>query len=708
MPTTRRRFLDASIAAAAAGGVFSSCTAEASIVRGVCYHDCPDACAWLITRQNGKLIKIEGDPAHPFTRGTLCPIMDNYLGDIVYNPDRVLRPLRRVGQKGEARFEPVSWDVALNDVASRLQKILKDAGGTAILPYSYYGTEGLINQGSLDRRFFARLGATRLIREVCGSAAISGVSATLGTTTGILPEEIVNSRFVLIWGANPVYTNPHGWHFIEEAKRKGARIVTIDPQRTATAERSDWHLSPVPGTDAALALGMMHIIVKEGLHDADYVERYCIGFNRLKSRLAEYPPDKVSAITGLRTGDIAELARSYAKTRPSTIRLMIGMEHRANGSSTFRAVSCLPALVGAWRDPGGGLLHFTYDQFPLNWDAVSMPHLEDKGTRSVNMVQLGQALTSLKPAIQALIVYSSNPAGIAPNQNLVFQGLKREDLFTVVLDHFVTDTARYADYVFPAATQAEVLDLITSWGQHYIALNQPAAATAGEAATTTDFFRRLARKLGLQDAYLYDSDEKIIRDALKTDHPHMKGITYERLAKDGWAPLNIPMQKARFATGNFPTPSGKCEFYSEALAKSGLDPLPAYVPVKQNGGAEYPLRLLTSKAAKHFLNSSHAGIRRAIESEGKPFLRIHPSDATVRSIQNDQMVRVFNQRGSMLVRARVTGSVRAGLVAMSHGWWASRMPGDSSANALTSDGISDRGEGGDFHDSWVQMEGVKS
>jgi anaerobic selenocysteine-containing dehydrogenase len=701
---SRRQFLDASVAGAvAAGSMWSGCSGGTSVVRGACHHDCPDACAWLVTRQKGKLVKLEADTNHPFTRGELCSKMDHYLGDVVFNPDRLLYPLRRVGMKGEGRFERVSWDQALNGVASRLKQIIKESGPSAILPYSFAGTEGVVQWGSLDRRFFARLGATRLVRQICGDAGAAGVSATLGSTTGILPEDIVHSRLVLIWAANPVLTNPHGWRIIEQAKRRGARIITIDPQKSATALRSDWHLQPLPGTDAALALGMMHVIVKEGLHDADYVDRYTLGFDQLRTRLAEYSPEVTAQITGLRADDIVELARAYAKTRPSTIRLLIGMEHRANGAMTFRAIACLPALVGAWRERGGGLLYMTWDLFQLN--DVSMLQLENRKIREVNMVQLGRALTdqSMSPPIRALIIYNSNPAAIAPNQNLVFRGLKREDLLTVVLEQFLTDSARYADYIFPAATQVENLDLMTSWGQRYIALNLPAAPPAGEALPNTEFFRRLAARLDLKEQYLYDSDEQIARAALKSNHPFLKGITYERLASEGWAPLNLPDPWLPFAKGNFPTPSGKCEFYSASLAAKGMDPLPKYAPIRQNGGSAYPLRLLTSKASRNFLNSSHAGVARAVQAEGPPVLRIHPHDAAPRNIHDGDMVRVFNDRGTMLVRVNVTDSTRTGIVWMSHGWWASKMPGKSSPNALTSDGLTDLGGGGDFHDARVQV-----
>jgi anaerobic selenocysteine-containing dehydrogenase len=704
--TSRREFIDSAIPAAALVNILAGCgTAKAIEVRGACYHDCPDACSWIVTSKEGRAVKIEGDKNHPFTQGELCPRMNGFLEDIVYSPDRLRHPLKRVGPKGEGRFERVSWDAALAEVASRMQQIIREDGPTAILPYSYFGTEGMLQAGSIDYRLWSRLGVSRLDRNICGSAGNEGLKATIGTALGILPEDIVHSRYILLWGSNPVNTNPHLWPFIEEARRRGARLVVIDPLKTGSTEKADWHLQPLPGTDAALALGMMHVIVAESLHDADYVGQYTVGFDKLCERVKEYPPARVAKITGLSENDVVELARSYAKVRPATIRLLVGMEHRANGAMAFRTIGCLPALTGAWRERGGGLLYMTFDLFAAALIDAGMPELQDKRIRSINMVQIGKALTdtTLKPPIRALVVYNSNPATIAPNQNLVKQGLEREDLLCVVLEHFMTDTARYADYVFPSTTQVEHLDVMGSWGTRCVALNLPAAKPVGEAVPNTEFFRRLAKQLGLTDTYLYETDEQLARTVLKSSHPYMKGITYDRLLKEGWAPLSIPEPWLPFANGNFPTASKKCEFYSEQMRKMGKDPLPQYIPVG-TAGKEHPLMLLTSKAAKHFLNSSHAGARGSTQAEGEPRLQMHRDDATPRGIVDGDMVRVYNQRGSLQIRAEVAARVRPQVVAMSHGWWASRMPGGSSANALTPDGVSDLGGGGDFHDAWVQVK----
>jgi len=677
-------------------------------IRGACHHDCPDTCAWIITRENGRAVRLQGDPDHPMTRGTLCEKMDGFLTDVVYNPERVLHPLKRVGDKGAGRFERVSWDQALDEVATRLKSIIDRYGAEAILPYSYGGTEGLVQRGSIDRRFFTRLGASQLERTICGSTVDAGVKATLGTSTGMMPEDLERSRFILMWGGNPVVTNPHGWRFVERARASGTRLVVIDPLRSPTAARADWHLRPRPGTDPALALGLMHLIVREGLHDADYVERYTVGFDQLQERLAAYPPERVAEITGLKASDVKELAKAYAITRPAAIQVHIGMEKHRHGGMTFRSLACLPALVGAWREPGGGLLCFTDEPFyqALNLDALGSTGEESKA-RKINMVQLGQALTdaALDPPLQALIVYNSNPATIAPNQNRVVEGLKRSDLLTVVLDHFVTDTARYADYVFPATTQAEHLDLMVPYGSRYLALNLPAIEPRGEALPNSEFFRRLTRRLGLDQPDLYTSDEELVKLALDKKHPYLEGISYETLKRDGWAPLRLPEPRLPFAKGGFPTPSGKCEFFSQSLADQGMDPLPGYIATERTADdqSKFPLHFMSPKWNRYFVNSSHANQPRLLRAAGTPRLRIHPDDAARRGIASGDQARVFNQRGAVTLRAEVTDDMQPSIVILLHGWWASRI-GGSSANALTSEILADLGGGSTLHDTWVQVE----
>lgn len=684
----------------------------ATVVRGACPHDCPDTCAWQVNVEDGVATKLVGDPDHPFTRGGLCAKVNHYL-ERVYSPDRVLYPLRRTGPKGTGQFERVSWDEALDDIAARLQAIIAREGPTAILPYSYAGSQGLLQGLGPAQGFFERVGATRLVRDICGSTGAAGIAATLGTTTTMLPQDIAHSRLIIFWGANPIVTNLHLWPLVREAKANGASVVVIDPVKTRSAASADWHVQPLPGTDAALALGMMHVIVAERLHDAEYIAQHTVGFEQLRERLAEYPPDRVAEITGLPVDEIVALARAYATTQPAVIRLMVGMEHRAHGAMAYRSIACLPALVGAWRHRGGGLLHFTSRlQFSaLNAGAVLSPEPADPAIREINMVQLGQALTDpeLDPPLKALIVWSSNPATIAPNQQLVLQGLRRDDLFTVVHEQFLTDTARHADYVLPATTQLEHLDLMWSWGHQYVALNRPAITPRGEAVPTTEFFRRLAKRMGHTGPAVCQTDEDLVRLALASDHPYLCGVTFERLWEEGWASLNLPPDWHPFSDGHFPTPSGKCELWSETLAAEGHDPLPTYAAAPESLAgnarlaARYPLTLVTAKSALHFLNSSYANLPRNLRSEGEPVLDLHPTDAACRGIADGECVSVFNDRGEVQLRVRLGDRVRPGVAAMPSGWWASLSPGGSSANSLTADGISDRGGGGDFHDTLVEV-----
>lgn len=682
---------------------------QSTIVRGVCPHDCPDTCAWQVTVNDGVAIKLNGAPEHPLTRGGLCAKVNPYL-ERVYSPDRVLHPLRRTGAKGDGAFQQVSWDEAIADIAARLNAIRAD-DPTAILPFSYLGTMGVAQGASLDRRFFARIGASRLERAICGGAGGAGVAAVNGTTVGMLPEDLDKSRYIIVWGANPIVTNLHVWPQIRKARENGATVVVIDPVRTRTAAAADWHLQPAPGSDAALAMGMMRVIVDAGLHDADYIASYTTGFEALLERLQEYPLERVAQITGLPAADIEGLAVTYASTRPAAIRLLVGMEHHAQGAGIYRAITCLPALTGAWRDHGGGLAYMTsrLHRQAINATAGAMPELEDPTIRRFNMVQLGQALTdpTLAPPIRALVVYGSNPMSTIPNQRLVERGLRRDDLFTVVHEQFMTDTARFADYVLPATTQFEHDDLVTAWGHPYISLNQQAIAPLGESVPTSQVFRLLAAGMGLDHPELFSSDAEIIRATLERDHPWLQGITYERLQAEGWAKLNIPDPWVPYAEGGFPTASGKAEFYSETMAQQGHDPLPGYVPSGHAASAEYPLTLISGKSALHFLNSSFANLPRHLKAEKEPRLLMHPEDASPRGIAEGDLVNVCNERGELNLRVTLGDGVIPGVVAMPSGWWASLSPGGHSANLLTPDGLSDAGGGGDFHDARVEVRGGK-
>jgi anaerobic selenocysteine-containing dehydrogenase len=656
--------------------------------------------------EGGKAARLAGAKDHPDTRGVLCAKVDHFL-DRVYADERVLHPLRRVGPKGTGSFEQVSWERALDDIAGRLRDVIGRHGPTAILPYSFAGTQGLVQANGMGRRFFSRLGASRLDRTICGTAASAGVDATLGSTPGMLAADLRFSRFIVLWGTNTVVTNLHLWPVILEARKQGARVVVVDPLRTRTAEAADWHVRPMPGTDTALALGMMHVIVSEGLHDADYLERHTVGFDALRARLDEYGPERVAAWTGLDVGTIVELARAYATTRPAAIRALVGMEHHPAGEMSFRAIACLPAIVGAWRERGGGFVHHPQGLFGRALKNIQMPELEDTSIRSINMVQLGRALVdeSMRPRVMGLFVYGSNPAVTTPNQDLVMRGLARDDLFTVVHDQFVTDTARFADYVLPATTQLEHADLLTSWGHTFLSLNRPAMAPRGEARPTSEVFRLLAARLGLDEPYLRVSDDAMIADALSSGHPYLEGITLERLRAEAWVPLSLPDPWMPFAEGRYDTPSGKCELYSEALARRGVDPLPAYLPAPP-APPGFPLLLLTPKSAVHFLNSSYSHLPHHRRAQGELWLDVHPMDAAARGIVHGTSVRLTSAHGTLEVRARVGERVRPGVVAVPSGGWASLGRGGASANVLTGDGLTMWSGGGAFHGTPVEAQPV--
>jgi anaerobic selenocysteine-containing dehydrogenase len=682
-------------------------------VRGACAHDCPDGCAWIVTVQGGRAVKLRGDPAHPFTRGGLCAKVDRFLEDRVYHPDRILYPLRRTGPKGSGLFERVTWDAALDAISAKVRDVVAIDGPTAVLPLRYFGAMGYLQGGSIADRLFARLGATRMLWELCGTNGGEGVEMTMGDGPTMIPDDLRHSRYIVLWGTNTLTTNLHLWPFIREAKQRNhATVVVVDPIKTRTAAAADRHIRPMPGTDAALALGMMHVIVAEGLHDAAYVDSYTLGFDELRERLEAFPPARVAKVTGLREDEIVTFARDYATTRPGAIRVLVGMEHGWNGGMSFRAVACLPALVGAWRDLGGGLATMTGDWLEGIDEDLGFPCQEDESIRAMTIAQFGRSLTdaSMKPPIRALFIWNSNPAVTMPNQNLVRQGLGREDLFTVVVEHTMTDTAMLADYVLPATTQLEHWDVNFGWGHTYLHLNVPAIAPVGEALPNTEIFRRLAARLGFREPMFRQTDEEMARAAVTTGHPSLSGLTFEELIERGWIDLRTHGDFLPYADGGFKTPSGKVEFYSQRMAERGLDPLPAFQPAEEGPRgdrdlvARYPLMLMTPKSAHHFLNSSYGNIKRQLKAEREPVLDIHPEDAESRSIADGDVIRVFNGRGSLQLRARVGDKVRPGVVAVPSGWWASQSPGGRSVNALTPDGLVDLRGAGAFHGALVEVE----
>lgn len=692
-------------------------------VRAVCPHDCPDTCGMLVTVENGKAIKLRGDPEHPFTKGFLCQKVSHYL-DRVYHRDRLLYPLKRVGKKGEGKFERISWDEAIRTIAQRFAAIAKSPDGPqAILPYSYAGTMGKLMYGSLDRRFFHRLGASLLDRTICATAGIAGCEITLGTRAAIDPEAVIHSRYIINWGSNTAVTNIHLWAVMFQARKRGAKIVTIDPHRSKTAERSDWWIPIRPGTDAALALGLMHILFRDGLEDRDYLERYSLGANELRERVKEYDPARVSHITGIPVADIETLAREYGTAMqerggPSFIRLNYGMQRHGGGGMAVRTVCCLPAVIGSWRHPGGGALLSTGALAPWDGAALERPDLIPSGTRTVNMVQLAEALHGELPgpAVKALYVYNSNPAAIAPNQGRVLNGLMREDLFTVVHEQFPTDTVDYADIVLPATTQLEHFDVHSAYGHFYVQANHPAIAPLGEAKPNTEVFRLLADAMGFERELFQDSDEELARQALQpagspTGYPAataFDGITLERLQANGPVRLNVAADYTPFAHDNFGTPSGKCELYSPREAAGGRDPLPHYIPphedpqTKPELAAKYPLQMICPPEPS-FLNSSFVNVDVLRKTAGEPTVQIHPNDAASRKIEDGKYVNIFNDRGRFRAKAVVGETVKPGVV-VSFGVWWNKYAGGPNCNATTGTAITDFGGGATFFDNLVQIE----
>jgi anaerobic selenocysteine-containing dehydrogenase len=686
-----------------------------SVVRAACPHDCPDTCAMLVTvrEENGRrvAVKIAGDPAHPTTAGALCTKVSRYL-ERTYHPDRVLHPLRRAGRKGEGRFERVSWDEALADIAGRLQGIAA-RDPQRIVPYSYAGTMGLVQGEAMASRFFHRLGASLLDRTICATAGGEALAATLGTRLGTDIERFQDARLIVFWGTNAIASNLHLWSRAQEAKRRGAKLIAIDPYRSLTAEKCHQHIALMPGTDGAFALGVIHVLVREGWLDRDYIERYTLGFEALAERARGFDPDRVAALCGIRADEITGFAREYWEARPAAIRLNYGMQRTHGGGNAVRAVACLPALTGHWRDPAGGLLLSTSGAFPVDEAALYRPDLlAGRRPRTINMSTIGRDLLAADPPIEALIVYDSNPVAVAPQSSEVARGFAREDLFTVVLEHFQTDTADYADYVLPATTQLEHVDVHKSYGHYYMLANNPAIEPLGEALPNSEIFRRLAARMGFDEPCFAEDD-----DALAAQAFARRGTTsrfdWARLKERGWQRLDLPDAYAPFAQGNFPTPSGRCEFVSERLGAAGADPVPGHVPPYESAASNpglarrFPLAII-SPPARNFLNSTFVNVASLRDTEGEPTLEIHPQDAAAREISDGARVRVFNERGSFELRARVTDRARPGCVVALSIWWKKLARDHRNANEVTSQALTDIGRGPTFYDCLVEVERARA
>ena len=703
----------------------SADTNETRIVRGACPHDCPDTCAMLVTVEAGRAVGVRGDPDHPFTRGGLCVKVNNY-EQRVYSPDRVLHPLRRTGPKGSGQFERIGWDAALAEIRDRWTTIIDRFGPTAILPYSYLGTEGILNGLNVGDPFFNALGATISERTFCDSASCTAYFMTIGPSPGMDPESFRHSKYIILWACNTISTNLHHWPFIAEARRNGAKLVVIDPVRTRTAREADWHIPIRPGTDAALALGMMNVIIGEDLVDRGYVEKYTLGFDELRERVEAYPPERVARITGIPADSIRTLAREYATTQPSVIRIGVAIERHAGGGQTVRATACLPALVGAWRRVGGGMLQLPIWAFPVKWETLMRPDWIKPGTRVLNQWRLGAALTGeerLDPPIKSLFVYNSNPVIVAPEQEKVVRGLAREDLFTVVSEQFLTDTARHADIVLPATTQLEQFDIMFSWGHLYLTLNQRAIEPLGDAVPNTELFRRLARVMGFADPHWTRTDEEMALDALDWTSPALQGISMDLLKEKGWARLSVgtPETYVPHAEGNFLTPSGKCEFKAsmaaggnfvlplfrqgsnEFQAGDPVDPLPAYTPAKATPGpSKYKLNVISPKSHA-FLNSCYGNLPAQLHHAGEQVVLVNPDDARARNIGAGSAVRVFNDRGSFEAVAKVSDEVMQGVIVAPLGYWRSLSRAGATVNALNPASFADLGRAPTFSDTLAEV-----
>ena len=684
----------------------SNATEPASYeVIGACPHDCPDTCSMVTTVRDGVAIKVHGNPAHPQTGGALCTKVARY-PERSYHPDRILQPMRRIGPKGAGQFEPVSWDVALDDIAARLGKLAARGLQQAVLPYRYACTMGYVQGEAMAMRFFNRLGASQLERTVCSTAGGQGLTYTLGGKVGMRVEHFADARLILIWGSNAIGSNLHFWRYAQEAKRRGARLVCIDPRRTETADKCHEHIALLPGTDAALALALMQQLITHDWLDHDYLREHTLGWESLRARALEWPPERAAAVCGIEAAQITALARAYGETalagQPVAIRLNYGMQRVRGAANAVRAVCCLPALVGAWRHAAGGLLLSSSGTHSSNDDLLERPDLSpNTRERLINMNTIGDDLLrpaspEFGPRIEAVVVYNCNPVAIAPDSSKVAQGFAREDLFTVVLEHFQTDTADYADYLLPATTQLEHWDIHSSYGHTDVLLNRPSIAPLGQAKTNTEIFRLLAARMGFTEPCFADDDLSLCRQT------YGDSVDFDALLRDGF--VHLPWPDAPFAQGGFPTPSGKCEFNSPRLADAGLDPLPDYLPNYERPapGSTYPLAMI-SPPGRNALNSSFVNVQSLHPTPG-PVLEIHPVDAAARGIANGALVRAFNDRGSYLCRAEVSARARPGVVVGLGIWWRKMGPGGTNVNELTSQALTDLGRAPTFYDCAVEVE----
>ncbi|WP_034521857.1 molybdopterin-containing oxidoreductase family protein [Actinomadura rifamycini] len=665
-------------------------------VLGACPLDCPDGCSWVVTVRDGEAVRLRGNPEHPYTRGALCAKVNRWL-ERAAQPDRILHPMRRVGRKGEGRFERISWDEALDEIAERLGDAVREHGGEAVWPYWGTGTLGYLQglEGYSGRRFFNVLGASAHYANICSAAGAAGMEATVGSAGGMDPEDLAHARLILLWGSNPLTSGHHVWKFVQDARKAGAHLVAIDPVRTRTAQQADEHLAPLPGTDAALALGLLNVVVAAGGQDERFLREHTAGWAEFRERIAEFPPERAARITGVPVERITALGERIARTRPTAIRATQGLQRHAGGGTALRVLAGFAAVTGDWARRGGGLAFSTSGHNRLDKAALWRDDLRPGPVRTLSMTRLGEALLDVQdPPVKALFVIAANPVGSTPHQNRVRAGLAREDLFTVVLEQFPTDTVDYADIVLPATAQHEHMDLHEGYGHLYLTWNEPAVAPPGECLPTTETFRRLARRMGLTEPSLYDSDESLAEQLVASGHPWMAGVTLDRLRKEGFVRMSVPDPFLPYAEG-FPTPSGRLEFPRDA----------AYVPPAEvadpDRAARYPLALI-SAASHEFLNTQFANNPELRRRSGGLAVRLHPDDAAARGLADGQPVRVANDRGGFDAVLRVTDQVRPGVAATSKGHWA-KFSGGSNANAVVAERDTDLGAGPVFHDTRVEI-----
>jgi anaerobic selenocysteine-containing dehydrogenase len=695
---------------------------------GACPHDCPDTCAMIYEVEDGRLVEVRGNKDHPMTRGGLCVKLKDF-HDHHRNPDRLMYPLRRTGPKGSKQFERISWEEAIAEIGRRWREIIATHGSQAIMPYSYLGNMGLVQGINSGDPFFNRLGTTVNEKTFCASGSSTAWLLTVGPTGGVDPESFVHAKYIVIWACNSISTNLHHWPFVLEAQKRGAKIVVIDAFRSRTAKAADWHICPKPGTDGALAMGVINSMIEQGLVDRDWVEAHTVGFEELKARASEFTPDYVERVTGVKAEDVVKFAREFATVQPSVIRIGVALERSAGGGQAIRAVCALPALAGSWRHVGGGLLQMPIWEFPVDWVKVSRPDWIKPGTRAINNLLLGRALTGemkLDPPIKSLFVYCTNPVSQAPETNKIVAGLKREDLFTVVAEHFLTDTAKYADIVLPAAMAGEAEDMMWSWGHFYFTYNEKAIDPPGECLPTSQMWRLLAKEMGFDDPVFQMSDSELAAYYVNWDDAKMAGHGMDHFKRHGFLKIDVGSEDTRapHRDGNFPTPSGKVEFllkdaknfvagpfrmmYEGDQCDASVDPLPGYVPMRESPETNpekatlYSLNIISPKS-HGFLNSCYANEPHKIKGQGDQFVLISPADAEKRRIREGDPVRVYNARGDFEGVARVTDDVNPGIVVATLGYWRSLNRSDGSVNSISSDAHSGLGRAPTFSDNLVEV-----